>query len=1410
MDKAIRNIIQRATQDARRLIEAEYAAQIEGVFDILPTGVIAPEPGTHLNAAERLVREKIVAAVHHEQAKTGSSKEAVAAYLREGAFTTLNRFVALKMLEARGLVQECVSKGEQSSGFKEFTGLAPGLAALSDHGYRQYIESLFDEIGREVKVLFDRSDSASLLWPRRQALFDLLDILNNPDLAGAWSEDETIGWVYQYFNSQEERKAMRDESQAPRNSRELAVRNQFFTPRYVVEFLTDNTLGRVWYEMRKGETALKEKCRYLVRWPNEVFMAPGEKTRLEADGTDLSQEELLKNPAYIEHRPKKDPRDIKVLDPACGSGHFLLYAFDLLETIYTEAWDDKQPPRSEVTGKSLREDFAEPDPLRRQVPRLIIQHNLHGIDIDPRAVQIATLALWLRAQKSWKEFGLKPAERPQVTRSHIVAAEPMPGNKDLLEDFAGSFKGEYRVVGELLRTIWEKMQLAGEAGSLLKIEEKLKEAIETAKEEWERIQAGGEKLTQIHMSKRIERPSRQIEMRAALQRVSRREFWDEVENLVLVALEEFAESISNGKSFQRRLFADDAAEGFAFIDLCRKRYDVVLMNPPFGSASLQSKNELEKFYPRTKNDLYAAFIERGLLFLNQRGLVGAITSRSGFFLASFQEWRQQILCQESMPIIIADLGYGVMDAAMVEAAAYCLEKSRGAGRETVFLRVLDDADKELSLHSVLFSPDSTQGRKRFEVDVRNFRAVPRSPFAYWASSSVLAMFDSLESFESSGRAARVGVATLDNFRFLRLFWEIPSRIREHNWLPYAKGGAYSPFYDDISLCVNWIDEGREVKKHVESKVGSASRKIQATEFYFRPGLTWPSRTQSGFAPRALPSGCIFDTKGNSAFVPGDSSEDILSFLALFLSRPFRQLVDLQMAFGSYEVGVIQRTPIPSMGPADRLILSTLAHRAWSLKYGVDTCSEASHAFVLPGMLQVTGDTLAKRASACHEHRLRVDSDLKSILAQIDTYCFDIYNFTDVDRGLLPEELRDNSCVANESSQEDRPDDMVDVEDGNKLADIISFTAELISWTIGVSLGRFDVRLATGAKSPPIQPGPFEQLPTTSHGTIQDPHVLPTEPADTPSIYPLRIFWDGILVDDSGFNGSQAHQEDIVSRVREVLELLWKDNAHEIEQEACDILGVADLREYFRKPSGFFQDHLKRYSKSRRKAPIYWQLATSSGSYSVWLYYHRFTKDTFYKILNDHVNPKHREEERRLTSLRQDSGPNPTAGQRNEIAALEGFVEELCAFRDEVSRIAPLWNPNLNDGVIINFAPLWRLVPQHRQWQRECKECWDKLVKGEYDWAHLAMHLWPERVVPKCAKDRSLAIAHGLEGFFWYEDKNGKWRPKSFCSEEMEGLIRERTSNTVRAALNDLVSAPAQTGLIGGASSGRVRRRATTQ
>jgi hypothetical protein len=492
MDKDTRNAIERATQKARRLLEQDFAEQLDGVFDVRPDGRIASKGGAHLTGRQHLLRDKVVAAIEHKRSAGMRPEEAVADYVRDAAFTALNRFAALKMLEARDLVQECVSRGDNSTGFVEFCGLAPALKTADGAGYRLYIESIFDELSTEVKVLFDRRDPASVLWPTKLAFDDLLAILNHADLAGVWSEDETIGWIYQFFNSDEERRQMRVASQAPRNTRELAIRNQFFTPRYVVEFLTDNTLGRIWDEMRKGDTSLAQVCKYTIRRPGETFVDESGYDLPDAIPDDLTQDELWQRQIRLPHRPQKDPRDIRILDPACGSGHFLLYCFVLLLTIYEEAWSDAKSPASEATGTTLRQDFATLEDLRRALPGLILRHNLHGVDIDARCAQIAQLALWMRAQR----------ERPVIRRVNIVIAEPMPGEKELLTDFLGWLKEDRLEVllrrtleippgqrvtatkamadslANLVTTVWDGMKLAGEMGTLLRLEQDLARAVE--------------------------------------------------------------------------------------------------------------------------------------------------------------------------------------------------------------------------------------------------------------------------------------------------------------------------------------------------------------------------------------------------------------------------------------------------------------------------------------------------------------------------------------------------------------------------------------------------------------------------------------------------------------------------------------------------------------------------------------------------------------------------------------------------------------------------------------------------------------------------------------------------------------------------------------------------------------------
>jgi hypothetical protein len=361
------------------------------------------------------------------------------------------------------------------------------------------------------------------------------------------------------------------------------------------------------------------------------------------------------------------------------------------------------------------------------------------------------------------------------------------------------------------------------------------------------------------------------------------------------------------------------------------------------------------------------------------------------------------------------------------------------------------------------------------------------------------------------------------------------------------------------------------------------------------------------------------------------------------------------------------------------------------------------------------------------------------------------------------------------------------EDISKKSDQVTLlvAVDLCSFACGCVYGRWDIRLSIKPDLCPRLPKPSDPLPAIPANALVSPDGLLATPGNIVSVewlrarpsantlppygsiknptipdteYPLRISWDGVLVDDPGFNGDRPHRGDIVRRVREVFDLLWKDKAHEIEQEACDILGVSDMRYYFRKPAGFFQDHLKRYSKSRRKAPIYWPLSTESGSYTLWVYYHRLTDQTLFDCVDDYVDFKIKDILNEIEWTKRDLERGGSAKFRGHLEKLMDFHQELMDFRTELLRVAKLpYKPNLNDGVLITAAPLWRLF-RHKPWQMELKGCWEKLKTGEYDWAHMAYSIWPDRVRERCKADLSIAIAHGLEGICEVEvPKKGKNR-----------------------------------------------------
>lgn len=620
---------------------------------------------------------------------------------------------------------------------------------------------------------------------------------------------------------------------------------------------------------------------------------------------------------------------------------------------------------------------------------------------------------------------------------------------------------------------------------------------------------------------------------------------------------------------------------------------------------------------------------------------------------------------------------------------------------TVFLRLLADNDKAANLltGTRAVRAGQTDNSQVFEVSPHSFRSVPGAPFAYWVSESVRSLFKVLPAFEGGDRTCRMGMATANDYRFVRAWWEVCADGSAPYWFPMAKGGSFSPYYSDIGLSVKWTTgdpPGKELKAFAETTPGTThwSRNLRNVDYYFKAGLTWPLRTHR-FCPQVLPSNSIISVRGSGIYV--DKPEVFLAFMSSSAVDYLMKMVSGRDAHPQFDGGDISLLPLPHFSQDVENRLTELARRAWSLKRTLDTVEETSHAFVLPAAL---------RTRLGNYDPISIEAELVRIQNEVDAIAFDLYGFSHADRAAVQvgRSVANESDLVTDEVKEDEPSD-------DECAAPIDETAGLLSWAVGVAFGRFDWRLATGERAAPSEPELFDPLPVISPGMLPNG----AQPFHNQS---------GILVDDPG------HPHDLVRLIEEVL-------------GRVEVSVPGELRRWVQKD--FFPMHMQRYSKSRRKAPIYWPLSTTSGSYTLWLYYPGLTSQTLYTAINDFVEPKLKQVANDVLLLRGKGGARTREDEKG-FETLQVLEAELLELRDKLQEIALGYKPNYDDGVPICASALLPLF-RHKPWQKVLKDTWTKLAKGDYDWAHLAMTYWPDRVREKCKTDKSLAIAHGLEDLY---------------------------------------------------------------
>lgn len=348
----------------------------------------------------------------------------------------------------------------------------------------------------------------------------------------------------------------------------------------------------------------------------------------------------------------------------------------------------------------------------------------------------------------------------------------------------------------------------------------------------------------------------------------------------------------------------------------------------------------------------------------------------------------------------------------------CVDEPFEWGTVTQFLRVLHATDKAIRLLELV--RDNSQA-DCFSMSSEEFRRVPTAPFAYWVSDNVRALF---ATSPMSGRGlwfAKQGLATADDFRFVRCWYEVEAKALRSRWFPMAKGGRSSSFYRDLGAVVNWDRDGFELHNFVSPTTGKLLSRPQNVSNYFRAGISWPLRGIR-FAAEAVPEGSVFSIAGKMAFGPFDELD---SRLAIMNSQTFDRLMALfagKVGGVQYESGLIMRTPVPEVNTYEAEKLTRLARSGWSARRSLDTAVEVSHAFILPALLQVEGCSLDVRVGAWAAQVDEIEGELARVQSEVDELCFELYGISEEDRRAI-------TAGAGISSDADVEDDPTGADDG---------------------------------------------------------------------------------------------------------------------------------------------------------------------------------------------------------------------------------------------------------------------------------------------------------------------------------------------------------------------------------------------
>ena len=718
------------------------------------------------------------------------------AFCQEMAYTWFNRFAAIRFMEVHGYLPSYVrmfSNSEDGSFRPDSISCAadldlPGLDKTEilnlmvkgndEEVFRRVIVAQCNELAECLPEVFGQVDDADALTlpdgllnsSEHSVLYHMVEDIPEE----VWDDVEVLGWMYQFYNA--ELKDAFFKSKRKASAADIAPATQLFTPEWIVRYMVENSLGRLWM-LNHPESRLRERMEYYIE-------------------PDADHEDFIR---------VESPEDITLCDPACGSGHILSYAFELLYAIYEECGY-----------------------IAREIPELILTKNLSGYEVDPRAAQIASLVLALRAREHDRRFFRRDV------RADVRVLESVP----LEEGETG-----------LPKKLAEELSHLGEIGSLLVPTDEDMEAI------------------------RAELASRAGDL--------------------------FAAATKDG--------LDRALES---CEALRRRFDVVVANPPYmGSSSFNPfmSGWVKKNYPDVKSDLFSSFIVRITSFANPHGEVGIMCPFVWMFIGSYEKLRNLLIDEKTLTSLI-QLEYSGFAGATVPICTFTFHNSKIDGYQGGYIRLSDFVGANVQAPKALEAIKNPTCGWFYRRDASAFHQIPGSPIAYWVGNGLFAAF-------SAGiplgdiTDTHLGMATCDNNKYLRLWWEVASARRVEpsqypyvwsmtSWVPYNKGGIFRKWYGNDEYVVNWKNNG--------AVLCDAGAVMPSPTLRFRKMFSWTRVSSGSLAVRLKSAGYMFDMTGPAGFGPDDD----LSYNCAFLNSAVGlQVARFLSASLDFQPGQIAKYPI---------------------------------------------------------------------------------------------------------------------------------------------------------------------------------------------------------------------------------------------------------------------------------------------------------------------------------------------------------------------------------------------------------------------------------------------------------------------------------------------------------------------